>query len=141
MDDVRAAAERLSALCNGWMPAPAAAHYHRSGLQIKDMQDVVGAYLAEHPADDGDALDNEFFGTQWSESGFYFSIIVEHPTPIELRIGPCEEDGSWTVALNQKPGPDAQHEPDDCVCLPSARTRGDVRRLCRALGVELKEGT
>lgn len=121
--DAREAAERAARVVDGWTRGEAAK-----------------AILAEFlplliDPDDEEPLDDDWFiATQWSDSGMYFSKLIDHPTPIELRIGPQDEDGGWTVALNQAEAVDCPKH-DDCVCLRDAKTRGDVRRLCAALGL------
>lgn len=84
---------------------------------------VVNAWLAEHPSDDDEPVTEEWL----REIGFTYddewgaTYIYGYKTFPLWYEDLCGEWG-WGEAE-----------------LPSPKTRGDVRRLCRALGIELKE--
>lgn len=120
-DDVKAALERRRAN-PGWRgmyyPYPAA---------VDDAIILADAYLAEHPADDGEPVTADWMRSFAPNPGLYFPLNDD-------------ESGVWFV-----------FNPEGCYMaisdgvnrsaeLPVPPTRGHVRRLCAALGVELKEG-
>ena len=96
---------------------------HSSGI-ARDACVVAEAYLAEHAADDGEAVTAEWLRTV----GFYGKVN----RPLSFTQGELtlviEGPRCW---INM--GMRTKHLP------PNIKTRGDVRRLCNALGVELKE--
>jgi hypothetical protein len=113
---------------------------------MPDMTTELGAALkriraAEHPADDEEPVKEEWL----RDSGF----IREDSDPECERetnwlwfgggesLGVCwgTELHAWMVWHGDDSGPRI---------MPSAlwpKTRGDVRRLCKSLGIELKEGS
>jgi hypothetical protein len=100
-------------------------------IKREDLIDVCRAWLAEHPADDEQSIDTKWLlslGFEWNEN----------------------ETSDYLWVNNPKSGNkfDFVYLPTSCVWLLSdeineltldVRTRGDVRRLCRALRVELGE--
>lgn len=109
-DDVRAAAERAVR----WYESMRR-YGGRWDALADDIVQSARAVLAEHPADDGEPVTDE-----WLES-------IGHPTPPE----PPQRGGHrWMVLVVDGKGSSYR--------LPNAATRGDVRRLCRALGVTLR---
>lgn len=96
----------------------------------KDIRTLLKAYDSEHPTDDDVPVDEE-----WLRSvGF-----VKHEALWQWAAGtdgllrvlywPEYHHGEWWI-----------ESPDNRMSeIPDAKTRGDVRRLCRALGIELKE--
>ena len=118
MIDVKAAAERLS-------NAP---EDYTATQQNLDMWTVVVAYLDEHPADDDEPVTGYWllsvgftpFGEAMMWSYRLGEVVVMGVSPETLA------DGNW--GYNGKR-------------LPRKKTRGDVRRLCEALGIELKCAT
>jgi len=106
--------------------------------------DVIDAYLAEHQADDDEPITDEWLAAAGGVfednpsprvNGFVFVVqpetaeqpgyllrLIEGNCPAELR-------NTWRGGWEHGVG------------LPMQRTRGDFRRLCEALGVELKAPT
>jgi len=121
-DELQRAAERLRA-CNyesDWDLDGA------SFQQISDWQALAKAYLAEHPADDGEAVTVEWLESiGWLEDQTGWPAICLRETS-EWGIS-WRGHGIWLTPMS--------------VPLYRAPTRGDVRRLCRALGIALKETT
>ena len=118
-DELRAAAEQMISTNGEVLPA------------FSSLVEICRAYLAENLPDDGEAAT-----PQWMESlGFVetysfawrFGInerIYFHHDANVTQIG---IDGAWHLGIEG-----AWHRVNP--------TRGDVRRLAKALGVELKEG-
>jgi hypothetical protein len=121
IDAQHAATERLR------KAHPRGAFYTGIGL---DYDLIVSLYLAEHPADDAEPVTEEWLS----------SVVGRGAT---VRIG-----GGFTVSFYLSSPPDITYEngvpahgygyESGCTDLPSCPTRGDVRRLCYALGVPLK---
>lgn len=96
-------------------------------------------YRADHPADDGEAITVE-----WLKSvGFRRFMQPANGQSLSITVWPVVisrwvNKGGLPVMWSVKKFAD---EPDDWLtqCLTPV-TRGDVRRLCRALGVQLNEG-
>lgn len=114
-DEPKAAVERLrKASTDGWMLAyserPMFGHPSR---QMEDWEIIAAAYLADHPADDDVLVTNEWIG------GF------GHMESLRLWQNELGWNWSWRGGY--------------CGVLDSVKTRGDVRKLCRSLGIELKE--
>lgn len=89
---------------------------------ISDVLLLADAYLAEHPEDDDEPTTEEWL----RESGF-----VNYEGWPSSKIGLETLPGlylSWNSAENT-------FRLDECLC--ECFTRGDVRRLCSALGIEL----
>jgi hypothetical protein len=88
---------------------------------IEDLCTITDAYLAEHPADDDEPVTEEWldemFGTYlrqfWEWSVIYGVRIAKDPDGFKLLTG-------YQVAR-------------------TGLARGDVRRLCSALGIPLSE--
>ncbi len=101
--------------------------------EYEDLQAVADAYLAEHPADDGEAITEDWLrSVGFSESnmnGQSMLISCDCGDPVEMWI---EEDGLVSLV---------QSNVNDHVCLTGKKyaTRGQLRRLCLALGIQLKE--
>lgn len=107
---------------------------HMSATACNDISGYVKTFidmvLAEHPADDDEAVTEE-----WLESvGFKHRVLRSEfgyeCMSIYLKI---DNDDQWFF------GTDYGHEFDAEVMLKTPATRGDLRRLCKALGIELKE--
>ena len=108
---VREAAERLT-------PERAACCH---GAVELDTKILAAAYLAEHPADEDELVTRAWLG----EVG----LGVEYSHEIGLGFALHTHDlVPWGIVYE-----DAEMD------LPPVKTRGDVRRLCKALGKELKE--
>lgn len=107
MTDVKAAAERLR-LCT---------HPIREG-KFDDLTDVVTAYLAEHPSDDEQSVDEAWlravgFVLFYGSWRFRDSVILV-PRGKKFGINPADV---WS----------------------EIKTRGNVRLLCRALKIKLRD--
>lgn len=90
---------------------------------------VCDAYLAEHPADDETPVDVE-----WLEKVAPHGWATDAMGNSELWIGPARwHDFTTGGAMLIDHGP-------RCPGGWCLRTRGDVRRLARALKIDLKEG-
>jgi len=95
-----------------------------------DLETLGQAYLAEHPADEDEPVTAEWLRSIGFERMHESSFDWHHPLIAFVRVRACEvypklfhgcSAAGWhLVALSA--------------------TRGQVRLLCRALGVELKEG-
>ena len=83
------------------------------------------AYLAEHPADSDEPIDEAWLRAVGFESWTEFSKA-------DLAIDDCVR---WAAEYRVISLIDAGRD------LPHLKTRGSVRLLCRALGIELKEPT
>lgn len=98
---------------------------------VGDCIDKLEKVLAEHLVDD-----DEPFTEEWLESvGFRYSA-----NDCWLQIGNDDEDCVVEFLLDDAAATGICH----CMILESdcghhIKTRGDVRRLCAALGIELKE--
>lgn len=136
MSDVRAAAERLrqmradSEAFDGGYP-----DNEDGRLQsLCDHAILADAYLAEHPADDDEPVTEDFIRSlnpprYWEAGAEYVWPDVCLRYSLEICDGkPPVLSAGFYIDGGDKP-----------VYLPHIKTRGDVRRLCRALGVEVKE--
>jgi hypothetical protein len=84
-------------------------------VESADAKLVAAAYLVEHPADD-----DELINSTWIESvGLQFDL-TDHPYAY------CH-NGQWQIWWSLS------------LWLRDVNTRGDVRRLCAALGIEMKQ--
>lgn len=81
---------------------------------------LANAYVAEHPADDDEPITVE-----------WLCVMGWELTDTRLELGPL----SWHGFDNTM-----RIDCDILTSLPHITTRGDVRRLCKVLGIELKEG-
>ena len=110
-DDIRAAAERCKDLFGTFVD------FDNMPIEcIKDLFVLAQAYIAEHPADDDEPVTDE-----WLDSVF--------GTDDSLCTEWHDEWGEKITWLDKF----------GLVSIPMPKTRGDVRRLCRALGIELNE--
>ena len=114
--ELRAAAERLLQ----------GARAYRDGLhnQQLDLQNVADAYLREHPADDEQLIDEA-----WLRSVGFINTWGDKFRNVSGDID-IVVDGE-TVMLAYR---------SDYYDTATKATRGDLRRLAAALGIELKEG-
>jgi hypothetical protein len=108
MTDIQSAAERLRRL----------EPYDMANIYGKDERAVIEAYLAEHPADDGDLL-GTVASIDWLDSlrradGGDMGMFTIRATGDEIRL---IVNGFESLKPN---------------------TRGDVRAIFRALGIELE---
>lgn len=122
IDELQAAAERLRFMeydsLSGFTPL--------NTQYMKDLEMIRAIYLAEHPADDGDAvtldwlrhIGFELFSTCEQETFYALGKLEFHP----------KHSCKWQYGTKK-------------AALPVPVTRGGVRLLCRALGIALKETT
>jgi hypothetical protein len=118
-------------------------HDERPGsLEYRQAKQLAVAYLAEHPADDGETADQswaESAGAKRHASGNCEWPAVVNGTPIGIRIDYTTE--SDPQLLIYQPSGEEGREPD-LVIVPErigGLTRGHVRRLCAVLGIPLSE--
>lgn len=121
MSELSEAEERLRRRKAG---EPLKAIYGRSGpgaaMDIEhDCMELAHAYLAEHHADDGDKLNS--------------------PEAIDWLDGLSRVDGDGLPMLTVQLKDDGLHLVNNNWVSPRVATKGDVRTLCRALGIELQE--
>ena len=128
MDDVREAAERLRRIQRGDRVLEV---YENRYMPIEEQYrvDLETVYDAEHPADDGEPVTKDWLGSVG------FALSFDKPF---TSLG----DGFYLVvtafgraAIEKRDSLSRLRE----VRLRDCKTRGDVRRLCKALGVELSE--
>lgn len=93
---------------------------------------VVRAYLAEHPDDENEAVTVEWLlsvgfaeDDQATEGVDYVWINSGDRAYFDLQ---CWFKNTWRIS-----------DSDNDIALPAPMGRGDVRRLCAALGIKLKE--
>lgn len=146
-DDIRAAAARLR-LCLktelGSDDNPYTESEHRLDA---DLWLVADAYLAEHRADDGEAVTFD-----WIQSvGFVLDLDGNDPDNDDglerwwvWEIKRADDDHigvRWAISERMEWAVDLLDGDTVMSGLKSeSATRGDVRRLCEVLGVELREG-
>ena len=89
-------------------------HATVAAFAMADRELMADAYLAEHPEDDEEPVTEK-----WLDSVF-------GPDGLEIQ---CHDE--WGQAITWFEGLGS-------VLIPMPKTRGDVRRLCKALGIPLK---
>ncbi len=126
-DELRAAAERLRRYEAGERMADVYGTEIHAWDQMyrMDVHRVAQAYLAEHPEDDDVEIDESWLTVvgKWDADGCNFDL-----GPVDNLILQMEDDVAWLCSDDTVP-----------VRIGVKENRGSVRRLCRALGVELKE--
>lgn len=131
-DDVRAAAERWRQR----IADPRWAVLNRPKTKA-DTAVLLDAYLADHPADNGDPLTPEWLlaaglaadDLTWHGHGPATGYVLAN------RIGFRCCDGRWAAYLLSPDGFDGSED-----WLVETPTRGHLRRLCAALDIPLPEG-
>lgn len=142
-NELRAAAETILR-CIDTQETELGVKYLRNdtpGMGLAEPYRLAEAYLAEHPADDDEPANREWvsgFARKrrcWPDQYILDEISVNYY--LEFDCSPLEhkEQPDCSVLLRALPERD-----EDGVVLLYHATRGDVRRLCKALGVPLKEG-
>lgn len=121
--DQQAAIERLRNRAAGGTP------YSRYGYLCdvvlgEDLQAVADAYLAEHAADDGEPVTEEWLRSVGFKRESWHPLQLDCDSDIDIRCTPellvvGHRSDEWDVKANP--------------------TRGDVRRLCAAHGCPLNE--
>jgi len=112
MSDLQQAAERLR---------------NNTDLTVEDLVMLAQAYLAEHRADDGDAITDEWLNQHWKKWEHFPGWLIRRKLHENLHINRSLDYG-YIVVLNG-------------IYLLKSPTRGQLRQLCRALGAEIKEKT
>lgn len=136
MDEIRAAAERLT---GDWDKSyPPAPHTATVDAVLLDTARVAKAYLAEHPADDGEPLTRDWAKTcGWSHvagaSGVGAALYHDEAN-LYAHTPPAKSGLPWCVELWPEDALSNGKGPYRAV---TVRTRGDLRRLCAALGIDL----
>lgn len=105
-------------------PGPCEMH-EQPAQRSADMALVVAAYLAAHPADDGEPVTVEWLDAVGFVGGKFYRDRVRGPL---LRGVSDAGDEYWSIRSYPIPN-DAK-----------PKTRGEVRRLLKALGVPLRAG-
>ena len=111
-DKLKAAAERLRVLFESGCEVRSVYGEDYEHDYSDDITRIAIQYLAEHPADDDEPIGEWWYATL-SDS---FKLLEVKWSPAELWI----EFAGWALTVKSNP------------------TKGDVRRLCAALGVTLE---
>lgn len=122
MSELSEAAERLremEAVSEHWASKPMDERRAWNREWTKHAAVVVAACLVEHHADDGDKLNS--------------------PEAIDWLDGLSRVDGDGLPMLTVQLKDDGLHLVNNNWVSPRVATKGDVRTLCRALGIELQE--
>lgn len=92
---------------------------------------IADAYLAEHPADDGEAVRAEWLGlrSHRGERTFEGADGAKLTVYLGYRVDDEPGAGRWCAVINGAP----------YTCAVPVPTRGHLRALARIVGVELKE--
>lgn len=121
-DDLRAAAKRL-------VEGEFSENYPKFMATTFGLADgflLARAYLADNPDDDDEPVTMEWWKSLNNDTRF----LCQDTYTLQLK-----DDLIFVM--------EAEVGLEDCVTFPipmsHVRTRGDVRRLCKALGIELKE--
>lgn len=135
--------EELRAAANRWQEG----NYSYSALdcdtysdsEVADMRLLARAYLAEHPADDAEPVTAEWLRSvgfcREMQPASSNNLTIRHGSAIVTRWMNSDNVPRWSVRMY------ADETPDWVPPCIQPKTRGDVRRLCKALGIELKEAT
>lgn len=140
-DDLREAAERMRAYFRwreahpDWNGEPLPdCPYYPIGDRVWDGDALAHAYILDHPADDAEPVTEEwlrsvgFHDSRYQGKRFSLQLGDVRVCPpiadLGLWVGIMEDDGDFYSGAKAIP---QSH----------IRTRGDVRRLCAALGITL----
>jgi hypothetical protein len=94
--------------------------------KLGSLRKLAEAWLAEHPEDDDDGLSVEWLLSVGFTPGNFDSMQIYHTTELLRIIVGGNESERWLRV--------------GAALICTSPTRGDVRRLARALRVELGEG-
>jgi hypothetical protein len=123
MNELRQAAERLREMAGTWVDLE-----EGSVACVTDMWVLAQAYLAEHLPDDDEPITDDWvksiFGQAWKDIDAFWTVYAS------------KKQG---VALGAEDLHDSEISASFQLELPRIKTRGQLRLLCRALGVEIKE--
>jgi len=98
-----------------------------SRQRMNDVCEIAAAYLAEHDEDEHEPVTEEWliaaevFGRIDMGNNFWFQVYP--------HLGSCQ---IGRTNHQEFPGFDVELD------LPPVKTRGDVRRVCKALGIQIK---
>lgn len=127
-DELRAAAERMR---KKWPSNVADVQkWDLPYRYIDDLERLADAYLAEHPADDGEPIDHS-----WLVS--IGGIAERNPDKITFHREDALPIGLWRVDDGWKAMFLFAEESAACIAR-GLSTRGGVRRMLKALGVDVK---
>lgn len=134
--ELRAAAERVNEYLNGGGPSLAYPKFGPAGAREAfeaESSMLARAYLAQHPADDAEPVTEEWLASSINSGelkgrhavglGYYFEGFG-----VQVRVYRVREM-LYTDILQD----------DDNIAIGKIKTRGDLRLLCRALQIPLKE--
>lgn len=101
-----------------------------SGRAERAYFEIAEAYLAEHPEDDGKPADPEWMEDSGFEDVSWHFSAKRYPIRAGIFVRAIAAVGGWSQ-LEIFAGDER---------ITARATRGDVRRLCHCLGVELGGG-
>lgn len=108
--------------------------YNHQALVGQDAMKLALAYLEEHPADDDEPVTEDWLRTiceyEPSEDGGGL-MITDEMMNLAINFVGSSDPNIWSAQIGEQGD-----------CWPhDLHTRGCVRRLCKALGIPLKEST
>jgi len=124
-DEQKAAVERLRA--GRYDDHKRQDMFNFSRIRMNDCVELAHLYLDEHPADDADPADYDWLNALRSENDQPLSMLA-------VRL--CDDGFHLMAPGRPSEGIDGLND----YVAPHPATKGDVRRLCAALGVPLEEG-
>lgn len=135
MSELSEAAERLSqAIMN--IPCQTIEHaYGAYERGHRDARHAAAELVLEHlnAGDDGELVTADWLRSVATPSTLSEAVYGYWLEGMGISINVCRDSRSrWMVELNQD---------DARIALGEYKTRGDIRTLCRAIGLELKEPT
>jgi len=101
-----------------------------SRQRMNDVCELAAAYLAEHDEDEHEPITEDWliaagvFGAIDMGNNFWFQVYP-HLGSCQIGCTNGQEFYGW----------------DEEIDLPPVKTRGDVRRVCKALGIQIKGGS
>ncbi len=100
--------------------------------RLRSINDVAHAYLAEHPADDGDPVTEEWLRsigwiTRYWEGALNSPLSQDNVYVSYSLVG---VSWKWCLSMESEDDPDGLHFTRDIL-----KNRGQVRRLLKALGI------
>jgi hypothetical protein len=103
---------------------------------LADAEFLADAYLTEHPADDNEPLTGEWLESLGAKSSHWATGTCDYSIPsdgieVDVRI--------WSQAVDTDPEAIISNAGHNDNVQIQVKTRADVRLLCRALRIELKE--
>lgn len=131
-DDTKAARERLRRIAKGESYASVyKTEFVLGGYEEADRQKIVDNDLASNPPDDDEAIDEAFLRSVGAEND-------DHPHKWTFHREDALSIGLWNVGDGWKAM--LRHAAHAATCIVRGiKTRGQLRRLCLALGIPLTE--